>query len=138
MTLKTKNIILIFIIIITIILYSDCRHLKSGLASWLGSDLKEWVIENPGQVILTVIQIQFNKSVNKCFADYKCTEAMSSYESEMVSSLDQLAELVSTDLISYKRLSVEALLTIQVHNRDIITSLIKSNITSKTDFEWLR
>ena len=63
---------------------------------------------------------------------------MSSYESEMVSSLDQLAELVSTDLISYKRLSVEALLTIQVHNRDIITSLIKSNITSKTDFEWLR
>lgn len=84
------------------------------------------------------MQIMFNKSVNKCFADYKCAEALTAYQGEMIESLDQLAELVSTNLISYKRLSVEALLTIQVHNRDIISSLIKSGITSKSDFEWLR
>lgn len=56
----------------------------------------------------------------------------------MISSLNDLAELVSTDLPSYKRLSIEALLTIQVHNRDIISSLIQSQIASKADFEWLR
>ena len=63
---------------------------------------------------------------------------MEKYQGEMISSLNDLAELVSTDLPSYKRLSIEALLTIQVHNRDIISSLIQSQIASKADFEWLR
>ncbi|KAF6034189.1 DNAH14 [Bugula neritina] len=114
------------------------RHLKSGLASWVGAELKEWVLEHPGQVVLTVIQIMFNKAMCKCFADYKCVEAMQTYREEMISILNQLTELVSTDLISYKRLSVEAMLTIQVHNRDIVTSLIESGITDKRDFDWLR
>ncbi|XP_067943512.1 dynein axonemal heavy chain 6-like [Watersipora subatra] len=114
------------------------KHVKNGLASWLGSDLKEWVIEHPGQVVLTVIQIMFNKAMSKCFADYKCLTAMEKYREEMKLSLGQLAELVSTELSSFKRLSVEALLTVQVHNRDIISSLIQSEICDKSDFEWLR
>lgn len=76
--------------------------------------------------------------MSKCFADYKCGQAMQTYKEEMISSLNQLAELVSTDLINYKRLSMEALLTVQVHNRDIISSLIQSDITDRSDFEWLR
>lgn len=74
----------------------------------------------------------------KCFADYKCADALTRYKSEMISSLHELAELVSTELPGYKRLAVEALLTVQVHNRDIITSLLQSQVSSKTDFEWLR
>jgi len=37
------------------LLSSTCRHLKSGLASWVGTELKEWVLEHPGQVVLTVV-----------------------------------------------------------------------------------
>ena len=80
----------------------------------------------------------FNKAMSKCFADYKCMTAMQTYREDMISSLNKLAELVSTDLSSFKRLSVEALLTVQVHNRDIISSLIQSEITDSSDFEWLR
>jgi dynein heavy chain len=56
----------------------------------------------------------------------------------MISTLNELAQLVSTDLTSFKRLAVEALLTVQVHNRDIVTSLIESNVDNRSDFEWLR
>lgn len=80
----------------------------------------------------------FNKEISKCFADYKCTQAMQKYMEKMISTLNQLAELVSTEMSSYKRLSIEALLTVQVHNRDIIASLIQSEITDANDFEWLR
>ena len=76
--------------------------------------------------------------MSKCFANYKCLEAMQKYREEMISTLDLLAELVSADLSSFKKLSVEALLTVEVHNRDIISSLIQSEITDKNDFEWLR
>lgn len=36
----------------------DCfltRHLKLGLADWLGADHREWVLKHPGQVVLTVV-----------------------------------------------------------------------------------
>jgi dynein heavy chain len=52
--------------------------------------------------------------------------------------LNVLAGLVSTDIASFRRLSVNALLTIEVHNRDIITSMITNNITQPEDFEWKR
>lgn len=31
------------------------RHLKLGLADWLGADHREWVLKHPGQVVLTVV-----------------------------------------------------------------------------------
>jgi dynein heavy chain len=40
--------------------------------------------------------------------------------------------------VPHKRLSVSALLTVDVHNRDIITSLIENKVTSNEDFEWTR
>lgn len=35
--------------------YSLTRHLKLGLADWLGADHREWVLKHPGQVVLTVV-----------------------------------------------------------------------------------
>ena len=31
------------------------KHLKLGLADWLATDLKDWVLKHPGQVVLTVV-----------------------------------------------------------------------------------
>ena len=53
-------------------------------------------------VFLMQIQIVFNKAMTKCFADYKCLQAMESYKEEMIHSLNLLAELV-TSPISFQR-----------------------------------
>ena len=52
--------------------------------------------------------------------------------------LNELAGLVSTNLAPHRRLAINALLTINVHNRDILTSMIDNKISRKDDFEWTR
>lgn len=64
--------------------------------------------------------------------------ALKGTQENMVDFLNQLASLTSAKLLGYQRMSIEALLTITVHSRDIIMELIKLNITRKEDFQWNR
>jgi dynein heavy chain len=41
-------------------------------------------------------------------------------------------------LLYHQRQSVEALLTIQVHERDILQTLIEDDIQDTEDFQWKR
>lgn len=45
----------LFEYVLFIVLFLFIRHLKLGLADWLGADRREWVLKHPGQVVLTVV-----------------------------------------------------------------------------------
>ena len=55
-----------------------------------------------------------------------------------ISTLNELVELVMSPLLYHQRQSVEALLTIQVHERDILQTLIEDDIQDTEDFQWKR
>ena len=55
-----------------------------------------------------------------------------------ISRLNELVELVMSPLLYHQRQSIEALLTIQVHERDILQTLIEDNIRDTEDFQWKR
>ena len=80
----------------------------------------------------------FNKDVMSCFIQSSARDALINLRDAMVKTLNTLAGLVSTNLLPHKRLSINALLTIDVHNRDILNSMIDNMITRKDDFEWTR
>ena len=56
----------------------------------------------------------------------------------MVETLTSLAGLVSVSLSLHRRMSINALLTINVHSRDILFSMIESSILRPDNFEWTR
>ena len=56
----------------------------------------------------------------------------------MIRTLNMLANLVSSNLVPHRRQSINALLTIDVHNRDIIASMVDNKISRRDDFEWTR
>ncbi|OWF46435.1 Dynein heavy chain 6, axonemal [Mizuhopecten yessoensis] len=114
------------------------RHLKEGLAGWTGTELQDWVLRHPGQVVITVAQIQFNKDVVRCFDQTLPIDALVQVKDNMVDSLNCLAGLVSSSIKYHQRSSIEALLTINVHNRDIVIMMIDDRITRKDDFDWNR
>jgi len=45
--------------------------------------------------------------------------------------------LVRSDLNELDRLTLGAMVVLDVHNRDVIVSLIKENIKSVNEFSWL-
>lgn len=55
-----------------------------------------------------------------------------------LSTLNELVGLVMSPLLSYQRQSVEALLTIKVHERDTLQTLIEDEVHDQDDFQWKR
>lgn len=78
-------------------------------------------------------QIHFNKDVQAALDQ---TSTLIATRDNMVSQLNELAGLVLSPLIAFQRQSIEALLTITVHNRDIMNTLIKQRVSKPSDFEW--
>ena len=83
-------------------------------------------------------QIILSKDISQCFRKSDPRNELIRLRDDFVSTLNTLAGLVSTNLIPHKRLSINALLTIDVHNRDILNNMIDNNIIRKDDFEWTR
>ena len=57
---------------------------------------------------------------------------------KLVLRLNTLAGMVTKPLRSYQRHSVEALITIVVHARDILNNMIEEKVHHSDDFEWTR
>ncbi|XP_064622088.1 dynein axonemal heavy chain 6-like isoform X2 [Lineus longissimus] len=112
------------------------KHLKMGLIDVLGIDQEVWVLKHPGQVVLTVSQIMFNKDVSYCFGCHEVRKSLIDVKEKLVASLNNLAGVVGKNVQSFQRLSIEALLITTVHNRDIIMAMIENKVDKKDDFEW--
>ena len=78
----------------------------------------------------------FNKNVVKCFEQPNPITAITEVHSDLIKSLELLAEIVSRNIKGFQRMSIEALLTINVHNRDILHTMIIDKVSSKEDFDW--
>ena len=80
----------------------------------------------------------FNKDVVKCFDQAEPKDALIEVYEKSKESLNKLAGLVSSSLQPHQTMSIEALLTIDVHNRDIISNLINMGVMAFDNFEWKR
>ena len=55
-----------------------------------------------------------------------------------VQQLDELIKLIITDLNDLERKIIVALVTTDVHARDVIDELKEANVSSTYDFMWLK
>lgn len=80
----------------------------------------------------------FNKDCEACFSSESLLESMMAVKQQLIHSVEELADLISEPLPPHQQATVEALLTILVHCRDILSHLIQHRISSSHDFEWTR
>ncbi|CAF4669138.1 unnamed protein product [Rotaria sp. Silwood1] len=114
------------------------HHLKLGLSDIKNADYIDWILQHPGQVVLTISQVRYTRQVNEKF-ESQSTEtdgALIQIRDQMVTTIKNVCSLVFSNIEQSKLLTVEALLTLQVHWRDIFEMLIKLHIRDKNDFEW--
>ncbi|GCC20829.1 hypothetical protein chiPu_0019397, partial [Chiloscyllium punctatum] len=114
------------------------KHLRMGIQDWKITQFKEWVLCHPGQVVVTVSQIMFNRKCKKCFNGPRPHSQLQNTRLVLISRLDALAELMSTPLRAFQETVLETLLTINVHCRDVLSELIAKKIVREDDFEWIR
>nr|XP_055113102.1 dynein axonemal heavy chain 2 isoform X1 [Symphalangus syndactylus] len=100
----------------------------------------KWVKEWAGQVVITASQIQWTADVTKCLltakerADKKILKVM---KKKQVSILNKYSEAIRGNLTKIMRLKIVALVTIEIHARDVLEKLYKSGLMDVNSFDWL-
>ncbi|XP_065175861.1 dynein axonemal heavy chain 2-like isoform X2 [Sycon ciliatum] len=100
----------------------------------------KWTKEWPGQTLITSSQIQWTADVTKALAstrekgDKKSLKLM---KKAQIAMLEKFSGAIRTNLTKLERSKIVALVTIEVHARDVLEKLIKSNIRDELGFDWL-
>ena len=55
----------------------------------------------------------------------------------LLKQLDDLRNLVRQDISKIGRMTLSALIVIEVHARDVVANMVKENISSANAFEWI-
>ncbi|KAI9224248.1 dynein heavy chain and region D6 of dynein motor-domain-containing protein [Blastocladiella britannica] len=114
------------------------RLLKLALADFDPAERQSWLLEHTGQVVLTASQVMWCAEVTKCLESKDPTAALRVFKEKAITSLAQCAGIVRGELTKLQRAVMGALITIDVHARDIIIEMIDSGVTSLDDFGWLK
>ncbi|XP_038624757.1 dynein heavy chain 2, axonemal [Tachyglossus aculeatus] len=115
------------------------RNCRVALKKFLNKRDK-WVKEWAGQVVITASQIQWTADVTKCLqmskerGDKKILRVM---KKKQVSMLNKYSEAIRGNLTTILRLKMVALVTVEVHARDVLDKLYKSGLMDVNSFEWL-
>ncbi len=113
------------------------RAMKTGLQDYDLTDRKDWVLRHPGQVVATVAQIMWCLATEASIGEMGTDpNAMMEWYEENVEQIQHLTELVRGKLDPVARRVIVALVTTDVHARDIIEGLVLANVSHLNDFNW--
>ncbi|WAQ96862.1 DYH3-like protein [Mya arenaria] len=102
---------------------------------YLKTPRNQWVLQWPGQVVLCVSSIFWTSEVVEAMENGQ--KGMESYLKKLNGQIDGIVELVRGKLESGHRVTMGALTVLDVHARDTIADLVKKQVVSPLEFDWL-
>ncbi|KAM6176988.1 dynein axonemal heavy chain 12 [Erethizon dorsatum] len=96
---------------------------------------RDWVREWPGQVVLCVSQMFWTSETQEVISSG--TKGLKKYYKDLQHQLNDIVELVRGKLSKQTRITLGALVTIDVHARDVVMDMIEMDVSHDTDFQWL-
>ncbi|WIA13579.1 hypothetical protein OEZ85_007146 [Tetradesmus obliquus] len=112
------------------------RLAKQGMASYPEEPRSDWVLRQPVQLVLAVSQVYWCAAVEEQLRSAAPHDGLTAFYQLNVRQLAELTRLVRGDLSNLGRRLLAALITIDVHSRDIVGSLLAKATSSVNDFEW--
>lgn len=119
---------------------SDTLHNITGEshAAYIEQSREQWLYNFPAQVVITTSRMWFTSEVNNAFERIEegNKNAMRDYHKQQVSQIAKLTQLVQGKLSSGDRRKIITLITVDVHNRDVVQKLIDEGADSSSVFTW--
>ncbi|CAK4166458.1 unnamed protein product [Aphanomyces euteiches] len=114
---------------------SVAYHVDLSMADYPKRDRLDWVQQWPGQVVLAINQTVWTAQTEAALVGK--LDPLKAHLQMLRSELLRTVELVRGQLPKLTRITLGALVVMDVHNRDTIADLVEKKVSDKTDFEWL-
>jgi dynein heavy chain len=119
-----------------VMLASVQEQIGKALRNYMETARDKFVLQWPGQVVLCMSQIFWTKEVEEVLVKGGGNH-LKLYREHCTSQLEEVVKLVRGPLQPMSRLTLSALVVIDVHARDVVQELEKQGVTSVNDFAWL-
>lgn len=97
----------------------------------------EWVTKWPGMVVLCVSQIFWSIDIQSRLQRKQINE-VKEYFSILQQQLNETVALIRSNTITnLTRITIKALIVIDVHAKDVLEELVNNKVSSVNDFQWL-
>ncbi|XP_018647275.1 dynein heavy chain, putative [Schistosoma mansoni] len=118
-----------------IMLMSVRDVIAAAIEAYEKEDRELWVCQWPGQVVLCVSQIYWTSEVHESLI--YGIKGLENYYKKLDRQMSAIVKLVRGKLNAQQRITLGALVVIDVHARDVVHDMIKLGVTSENDFNWL-
>lgn len=108
---------------------------KDSLASYPTTARTAWSKLYPGQIVLAISQIYWTTEVEQAILDHD-NDGLAKYIDKCTEQINDIVKMVRTPLKPQERITLKALVVIDVHARDVVMNLNAKGIQSVSDFEW--
>lgn len=101
------------------------------------SEYIEWVKKWPSMCIICVDQYKWTSGTERALQDLTIDKkSLIKYKDSLNDNLLYIVEIVKGKLTNEERKKVGSLITLKVHDKDLVEKLIKNNIMDEFEFEW--
>ena len=117
----------------------DClkKICQDSVTAYANEKRTNWVMNWPGQIILAVSQIYWTQGVEDALGQgMRAQNSVIEFEKVLQSQIEDIVVLVRGELPTQTRVTLKALVVIDVHARDVVRDMIKKNVTSPYEFDW--
>ncbi|XP_070188303.1 dynein axonemal heavy chain 7-like isoform X3 [Littorina saxatilis] len=95
----------------------------------------DWVRSWPGQAVLCVGQKYWTTYVHESIRDGQ--QALEDYLQVNNKQIDEIVALVRGKLSKQNRVTLQAMIVLEVHARDVLFELCRDKVCNELDFKWL-
>jgi len=111
---------------------------RRGMERYPEQERHEWVLEWPGAVVLVVTAMFWTSGVIDALKKESegAKGTLATYEKKCTDDLLRIVDLVRGELTGLQRATLGALVVMDVHARDVVTSMVRKGVETDQDFEW--
>ena len=115
---------------------ASVRHIfEVALGDYATQERNHWIVTHAGQIVLNASQVVWTKDVEDALVE---KGSVADYYAFLKEQLNSSVMLVRQKLTRLAKISVNALIVIDVHARDVIEKMVIKRIDNAEAFEWIQ